>query len=145
MSTRYLHDKRWRRKSVRLTSTSICWMNSNFPQPTYEVLCKCTVLTITSQCLCDLIAAYVSTVGSGVFCVMRSEVISCDLPNSFQFHPCGRGMEYLHRDPASRRRRRKGTRTQERLRGRVPAYIKYRPVLSSERASNKNRTAIVKD
>jgi hypothetical protein len=63
------------------------------------------------------------------------------------------GVEYLHRDPASRRRRWKGslksetvkygyefkgTRTQERLRWRVPAaYTKDRPVLSSESTPTK--------
>jgi hypothetical protein len=62
----------------------------------------------------------------------------------------GGGIEYLHRDPASRRRRRKGslksetvkygrksqgTRTRERLRWHGPAaYTEDRPVLSSERA-----------
>jgi hypothetical protein len=63
--------------------------------------------------------------------------------------PCGGGVEFLHRDPASRKRRRKGslksetvnygreyqaTRTRERLRWQGPtAYTKDRPVLSSER------------
>jgi hypothetical protein len=40
----------------------------------------------------------------------------------------------------------KGTRTQERLRWRVPAaYTKDSLVLSSERAPHKNRTVIVRD
>jgi hypothetical protein len=71
-------------------------------------------------------------------------------------YPCGGGFEYLHRDPASRRRRRKGksqiwgskichesqgSPTRERLRWRGPAaYTKDRPVLSSERALQKNQT-----
>jgi hypothetical protein len=78
-----------------------------------------------------------------------------------QTHPCGGGAEYFHRDPAGRRRRRKGsfksetvkydhecqgTRTQERLRWRGPAaYTEDRPVLSSERAPHKNKTATVKE
>jgi hypothetical protein len=65
-------------------------------------------------------------------------------------NPCGGGVEYLHRDPASRRRRRKGSlksdtvkygrksqgaRTREWLRWLGPAAIvNDRPVLSSERA-----------
>jgi hypothetical protein len=77
------------------------------------------------------------------------------------WHPCGGGVEYLDRDLASRRRRRKGsfkpktvkyghecqgTRTQERLRWRWPAaYTKDRPVPSSERAPHKNKTVTVKE
>jgi hypothetical protein len=39
-----------------------------------------------------------------------------------------------------------GTRTQERLRSRgLAAYTKDRPVLSSERAPDKNKTVIVKE
>jgi hypothetical protein len=64
-----------------------------------------------------------STVGIGVSYVVRSEAISRDRRNLVQFCsallcsalgqfgrrlPCGGGFEYLHRDPASRRRRRKG-------------------------------------
>jgi hypothetical protein len=30
------------------------------------------------------------------------------IKESFERHPCGGGVEYLHRDPASRRKRRKG-------------------------------------
>jgi hypothetical protein len=75
-------------------------------------------------------------------------------------NPCEGGIEYLHLDPASRRRRRKGslksetvkygresqgTRTRERLRWQGPAaYTKDRPVLSSERAPHKNKTVTVK-
>jgi hypothetical protein len=73
--------------------------------------------------------------------------------------PCGGGIEYLHRDTASRRRRRKGslksetvkygresqgTRTQERLRWQGPAaYTKDRPALSSERAPHMNKPVTV--
>jgi hypothetical protein len=33
----------------------------------------------------------------------------CDFDSDLkEFNPCGGGVEYLHRDPASRRRRRKG-------------------------------------
>jgi hypothetical protein len=70
-------------------------------------------------------------------------------------NPCGGGFEYLHRDPASRRRRRKGT-TQiwDSIRwSRVPRhsnprktrlaraapYTKHRLVLSLERAPQKDR------
>jgi hypothetical protein len=74
-------------------------------------------------------------------------------------NPCGGGVEYLHCDPASRSRRQKGlksvtvkygheslrTRTRERLHWQGPAaYTKDRPVLSQERASNKNKTVTVK-
>jgi hypothetical protein len=74
-------------------------------------------------------------------------------------YPCGGGVEYLHRDPASRSRRRKwksqiweskiwsrvpGTRTQERLRWQGPAaYTRDRLVLSLERAPHKNKIVTV--
>jgi hypothetical protein len=75
-----------------------------------------------------------------------------------QSNPCGGGVEYFHRDPASRKRRRslksetvkygreyQGTWTRERLRWEDPAaYTKDRPVLSSERAPHKNKTVTVK-
>jgi hypothetical protein len=83
----------------------------------------------------------------------------CDFDFDFEFEIRG-GVEYLHRDPASRRRRRKeslktetvlygredqGTQTRERLRWRGPAaYVKKRPVLYSERAPHKNKTVAVK-
>jgi hypothetical protein len=70
------------------------------------------------------------------------------------------GVEYLHRDPASRKRRRmgslksetvkygrepQGTRNRQRMRWEGPAaYTKDRPVLSSERAPHKNKTITVK-
>jgi hypothetical protein len=70
-------------------------------------------------------------------------------------NPYGGEVEYLHREPASRRRRRKGslkservkygsesqgTRTWERLRWLGPVvYIKDRPVRLSERASHKKQ------
>jgi hypothetical protein len=68
-------------------------------------------------------------------------------------NPCGGGVEYLHHDPASRRRRWKGKsqmwdskiRSREWLRWQGPAaYIKDRPVLSSERAPHKNKAVTVK-
>jgi hypothetical protein len=77
--------------------------------------------------------------------------------------PCGGGVEYLHRDPASRRRKRKasleaetvkyghesqGTRTRERLRWRGPAaYTNDRPILTLERMlyKDKNKTVTVKE
>jgi hypothetical protein len=74
-------------------------------------------------------------------------------------HKCGGGIEYIQRDPASRRRRRKGslksetlkyvhesqrTRTRERLRCRGPATHKNRPVLLSERAAQKKKTVTLK-
>jgi hypothetical protein len=69
-------------------------------------------------------------------------------------NPCGGGLEYLHRNPASRKRRQKGnpvpgvklgeikygleargTQTRERLRWRGPAAtVNHTPILSSERA-----------
>jgi hypothetical protein len=71
--------------------------------------------------------------------------------------PCGGGVEYLHRDPASRRkgslisetvkygRESQETRTRERLRWQEPAaYTKDRPILSSGRAPHKSKTVIVK-
>jgi hypothetical protein len=70
-------------------------------------------------------------------------------------YPCGGGVEYLHRDPASRRRQRKGSlkfetvkygsesqgiRTRERLSWQGPAAcINDRPILSSERAPHKEQ------
>jgi hypothetical protein len=74
-------------------------------------------------------------------------------------HPCGGRFEFPHRDPASRRRRRKGKsqiwdskiwsqvprNSDPRLYWRGPAaYRKDRPVLSSERAPHENRTVTVK-
>jgi hypothetical protein len=75
-------------------------------------------------------------------------------------NPCRGGVEYLHRDPASRRKRRKGslksetvkygresqgTRTRERLRWQGPAACTNdRPVLLSERAPHKNKPVTVK-
>jgi hypothetical protein len=73
--------------------------------------------------------------------------------------PCGGGVEYLHRDPASRRRRRKGksriwdskichesygTRTRKWLRWRGPAgIVNDRPGLSSERSPQINKPETV--
>jgi hypothetical protein len=74
-------------------------------------------------------------------------------------NPCWGGVEYLHRDPASRRRQRKeslksetvkygresqGTRTREGLRWLGPAAIvNDRPILSSERAPHIDKPEIV--
>jgi hypothetical protein len=91
--------------------------------------------------------------------VVRSQATSLDRPSSVQLgHPSGSGVEYLHRDPASRRRHEEGslrsetvkygresqgTRTRERLRWQGPApYTKDRPVVSSERAPHKNRIVL---
>jgi hypothetical protein len=74
---------------------------------------------------------------------------------------CGGGIEYLHRDPASRRRRRKGKsqiwdskiwsrdqkdsdQTKTTLGG-PAAYTKGSPILSSERAPYNNKTVTVKE
>jgi hypothetical protein len=46
--------------------------------------------------------------GSGVFCETRTEVINREHRISCIYNPCGGGVEYLHRDPASHRRPRKG-------------------------------------
>jgi hypothetical protein len=72
-----------------------------------------------------------------------------------EYNPCGGGVEYLHRDPESRRRRRKGMSqiwdskiwsrvprdsTPERLCWQGPAaYINERPLFSSERAPHKKQ------
>jgi hypothetical protein len=50
------------------------------------------------------------TVGSGVFCAVRAEVIyrGPSVITGYTEDPCGGGVEYLHRDPASRKRRRNG-------------------------------------
>jgi hypothetical protein len=62
----------------------------------------------------------------------------------------GAGVEYLHRDPASCRRRRKGKSQiwDSKIRSRrwqgPAAYTKDRPVLSSETAPHKNKTVTVK-
>jgi hypothetical protein len=77
-----------------------------------------------------------------------------------EYNPCGGGVEYLHRDPASGRRRRKGKSQiwdskvwpwvprdsdPRKATWRGPsAYRKDRPVLSSERAPHKNKTVTVK-
>jgi hypothetical protein len=78
-------------------------------------------------------------------------------------NPCGGGLEYLHRNPASLKRRQKGnlvpggisgtlkyglesrgTQTREGLRWRgSPAIVNYRPVLSSERALHNNKPTTV--
>jgi hypothetical protein len=79
---------------------------------------------------------------------------------SVSVNPCGGEVEYLHRDPASRRRRRKGKsqiwyskiRSQvprdcdrERLRWQRPAaHTKDRPVLSSEMASHGMKNVTVR-
>jgi hypothetical protein len=66
-------------------------------------------------------------------------------------NPCGGGVEYLHRDPASRRRQRKGKSQiwdskiwsdsdPRKLRWQGPAAgTNYRPVLSSERVPHKKQ------
>jgi hypothetical protein len=58
----------------------------------------------------------------------------------FKLALCGGGVEYLHRgdEKGSLKSESKVTRTQERLRWRVPAaYTKDRPVLSSKRTPTK--------
>jgi hypothetical protein len=59
-----------------------------------------------------------------VFYVVLSEAISSDRPSSVQSVtlPCGGGVEYLHRDPASRSRRRKGKSQiwDSKIRSRIP-------------------------
>jgi hypothetical protein len=83
----------------------------------------------------------------GVLYVVRAEVLSS---KQFDNLMCGGGIQYLHRDPASRKRRRKGSlksetviygcesqgiRIQERLCWQGPVvYTKDRPALSVERA-----------
>jgi hypothetical protein len=50
------------------------------------------------------------TFGNAIFCAVRAEVIyrGPSVITGYTEDPCGGGVEYLHRDPASRRRRRKG-------------------------------------
>jgi hypothetical protein len=48
------------------------------------------------------------TVGSSVFCAVRAEAIKQGPYTITEEYPCGGGVEYLHRDPASRRRRQNG-------------------------------------
>jgi hypothetical protein len=95
------------------------------------------------------------SVRHGVFYPGRVEFIKgSGFVNSWSL-PCGGGVEYLHRDPASRRRRRKGKSQiwDSKIRSQVPrdsgprmtalarpaAYTKDRPVLSSERAPHKKQ------
>jgi hypothetical protein len=79
----------------------------------------------------------------------------------YRIYPCGGGVEYLHRDPASRRRRRKGKSQiwDCKIWSRIPrnsdprkatwrgpaAYSKDRLVLLSERAPHKSKTVTVKE
>jgi hypothetical protein len=79
--------------------------------------------------------------------------------SQFERHPCGGGVEYLHRDPASHRRRRKGKSQiwDSIIRSRVPrdsdprmtalarpaAIVNDRPVLSSDTAPHINKPATV--
>jgi hypothetical protein len=77
-------------------------------------------------------------------------------------YPCGGGVEYLHRDPASRRRRRKGKSQirNSKIWSRVPkdsdprntalvrassSIYKRQAVLSSERAPLEKKTLTVKE
>jgi hypothetical protein len=79
-----------------------------------------------------------------------NQSVKDSLKESFELNPCGGGDEYLHRDPASLRRRRKarlksetvkygheskGTRTQEILRWRVPASYTRTDPSSRQRGS----------
>jgi hypothetical protein len=82
------------------------------------------------------------------------------LSQRMDWNPCGGGVEYLHHDPASCRRRRKGKSQiwdskirsqvprdyeQERLHWQGPAaHTKDRPVLSSERASHRMKNITVR-
>jgi hypothetical protein len=43
-----------------------------------------------------------------VFSMLSKPTLYSDGPTCKLTHPCGGGVKYLHRDPASRRRRRKG-------------------------------------
>jgi hypothetical protein len=99
--------------------------------------------------LCGLCQGYFTPVTNITGCSSRQET-----------GPCGGGVEYLHRDPASRRRRRKGKSQildskirsqvprdydQERLRWQRPAaHTNDRPVLSSERASHGMKNVTVR-
>jgi hypothetical protein len=78
------------------------------------------------------------------------------LHNVDQPDPCGGGIEYLHRDPASLRGRRKGKsqmldskiwsqvpRDSDPRKTALAAYTKDRPDLSSERTPHKNKTVTV--
>jgi hypothetical protein len=56
----------------------------------------------------DMCATVAEIVGSGVFYAVRPDGIFRGLSGKAGSDPCGGGVEYLHRDPASRRRRRKG-------------------------------------
>jgi hypothetical protein len=73
-----------------------------------------------------------------------------------ELYPCGGGVEYLHRDPASRRRRRKRRLISETVNywdsdprktalARPAAYTKDRPAISSERAPHESMTVTVKE
>jgi hypothetical protein len=46
--------------------------------------------------------------GRDVYCAVRAGAIKRGLVARVSWYPCGGGFEYLHRDPASRRRRQKG-------------------------------------
>jgi hypothetical protein len=98
--------------------------------------------------------------GRCVFLVVRAEGLFWRQLGRQRQNPCGGGVEYLHRDPASRRRRRKGKSQiwdrkilsqaprdydRERLRWqRRAAHTKDRPVLSSERASHGMKNVTVR-
>jgi hypothetical protein len=101
-----------------------------------------------------------ATVKQAVFSICPIEDLWEKLEYIFHLYPCGGGVEYLHRDPANSRRRRKGksqigdskrwSRVPKDLDPKMTAlarpatYTKDRPVLSSERAHHKNKTVTVK-
>jgi hypothetical protein len=106
--------------------------------------------------VCVILLMFVLTSPEGLCCVWFIYPILCWC----WWTPCGGGVEYLHRDPASRRGRRKGRSPiwdskiwprvlwdsdQKRLRWRGPAgIVNDRPGLSSERAHQINRPATVR-
>jgi hypothetical protein len=98
----------------------VCRAPSNF---TFSSLgcCECACVREREQEVCSQGVVCYCIVSCYVAVFFLSHEIDlcglfCNTINMFDFialnskmtHPCGGGVEYLHRDPASRRRRRKG-------------------------------------
>jgi hypothetical protein len=73
----------------------------------YSTILNCLEFPKQPNC-CETEATEDATVREGVCYSRRKHCIWGATDRTDSQHPCGGGVEYLHRDPASRRRRRKG-------------------------------------
>jgi hypothetical protein len=72
-------------------------------------LCSRAVNTTIEEAMNSIWFAYIHCWATDVFFVMSDPSLYNEKPTIIDsWSPCGGGIEYLHRDPASRRRRRKG-------------------------------------